>query len=354
MKKISGFVAIILTILIACQNEESEFVQLPKPDVAFSEFTDERDGNVYKCITIGDQTWMAENLRYRIPGGVLSGCFTYEENGKIMVTTNMLNAQFDRAALSVKMETYMLPFLIPIMGNDFQASMFFYGMFGMRIEGGESAGSIMYEMKVDFDSNPDDPWNPWPIFEPHEKQLDSLYTEAYNEAYKKAAFVESDRLADFDYAAKRGYFYRFQAVNSALPEGWRLPSDEDWKILEKNLGMDPAELNLMEEWRGAGTGTLLKEGPDGIGFNAQLNGGCVFGIGGATSNFMRQGLNAYYWSSTLMNTSDTVSRAVIRNLHVYQNKILRGVSNVVGGVSEYPAYNIRCIKMKDGEIIKKE
>jgi hypothetical protein len=46
-------------------------------------FKDPRDGQIYSSITIGNQTWMAENVRYNVPGSFLDSNQTNIKIGRL-------------------------------------------------------------------------------------------------------------------------------------------------------------------------------------------------------------------------------------------------------------------------------
>ena len=58
-----------------------------------------------------------------------------------------------------------------------------------------------------------------------------------------------------------GKLYNWNAVNDPrglAPEGWHIPSDDDWKELELFLGMNNSDVNS-KDWRGTDQGYKLKE-----------------------------------------------------------------------------------------------
>lgn len=65
MKKYTLFFVIPFLGLLGCpmEKEDSQPIQEP-PLPEYSYMVDERDGNQYKIVTIADQTWFAENLRF--------------------------------------------------------------------------------------------------------------------------------------------------------------------------------------------------------------------------------------------------------------------------------------------------
>ncbi|MFC1585687.1 FISUMP domain-containing protein [Fibrobacterota bacterium] len=54
-----------------------------------------------------------------------------------------------------------------------------------------------------------------------------------------------------------GRLYTWQTAVNACPDGWRLPNDEDWKMLERYIGMEQAASDETG-WRGTIEGTKLK------------------------------------------------------------------------------------------------
>ena len=56
--KLSPFILFVL--LVSCEDMQTS--------ITFNEFTDDRDGQTYATVEIGDKTWMAENLNYSPQG----------------------------------------------------------------------------------------------------------------------------------------------------------------------------------------------------------------------------------------------------------------------------------------------
>jgi uncharacterized protein (TIGR02145 family) len=132
-----------------------------------------------------------------------------------------------------------------------------------------------------------------------------------------------------------GRLYTYEGAKQACPDGWHLPSDEEWKALESFLGMD--NVNDMQ-WRGTNQGHLLKsstgwdgnnQGADEYGFAA-----LAAGMRLPDGNFDLKGESAFFWTATELTAGYAYSRMFVGN-----NK---GVYRDHKG--ETFGFSVRCVK----------
>ena len=117
-------------------------------------------------------------------------------------------------------------------------------------------------------------------------------------------------------------------VRGICPEGWHIPTDEEWKELEMTLGMTRAEADLENVWRGTGVGTALQTGGSS-GYEALYSGRCS-----TSGSFSLLDEYEYVWTST-----DYDNNAWRRCLSTYADN--------VGRWNTFPktyAFSVRCVR----------
>ena len=282
MKKYLYMLATVLSVgmLSACSDDDATADNFNPNVVSQTEdFVDQRDGHTYKCIKIGNQIWMAENLDYYMEGGSSVGCYVYNE------------------------KTF-------------------------------KAGAI------------------------------PLSPEEWN-ALAKEQSEKTDK-ENGNYSSEYGYLYTYDAALAAVPEGWRLPSDEDWKKLEAALGMEQSQIDLDNSWRGINAGDYLKQG-GASGFNALFAGCNAYVPKTNGMNYIKKQEGAYFWTSDIRevdvsgSTEGTTTRAddddpnggddksslakvaKYRILTLFSPKIWRGDTRIENGYRSV-AFSVRCVK----------
>ena len=102
----------------------------------------------------------------------------------------------------------------------------------------------------------------------------------------------------------KGRWYTFDVADKACPEGYRLPSDDDWKVLETFIGMKKSDLDKRYNRDSGKVGKFLKLG-GGKGFDADFAG--LINPSGNDSYFSS---HAYFWTSTVQNETSGWARVM--------------------------------------------
>jgi uncharacterized protein (TIGR02145 family) len=129
-----------------------------------------------------------------------------------------------------------------------------------------------------------------------------------------------------------GHFYDWKTAKRVCPEGWHLPSDSEWKELERTLGMSTSDLNETYDRESGQVGLKLKSrkgwefyiqngnGLDEYGFNA-LPGGYYQTH---SQKFMLYGSAISFWTSTSVDSENAISRDLQSESNgIYRNKMYK-------------------------------
>lgn len=312
----------------ACRNDDAPGFSYQSSAVsAGADFVDPRDSNVYHTLRVGNQLWLAENLRYAPNGYSLDGAFTWDESPvdtkKMVPDATILGAMIEELFNDPKFDGWKVD------GTPIDAFVqpYFRAYKRGRIKVDDLRANIAY-LNPAFDDT-------------LTARLQTFSQQpAARAKYGRENFEKAEK-ANGGYVANNGFLYTFAAAQAAVPEGWRLPSDADWQQLERALGLSADEAQQNNAWRGEGLGTVLSEG-GASGFNAPLAGANAYQKARGQL-YINRGKAWYYWTSTPVTLSDSIPGAIVRMSSHFNNRVWRGTTRL-DNTQRAVLYSVRCVK----------
>ncbi len=107
-------------------------------------------------------------------------------------------------------------------------------------------------------------------------------------------YAADDKAVDVN---KYGRLYTHTGAVNACPDGWRLPTDEDWKNLEMQLGMSASDANKMD-YRSNIAYRMLAEYDNQPAINLILGGYYTPNMTMGMTGYRFLGAKAYYWTAS--------------------------------------------------------
>ena len=164
------------------------------------------------------------------------------------------------------------------------------------------------------------------------------YTDPYYYVYAYQGKIVDEAKASLNYS-KYGVLYNWTAGITACPEGWHLPTDDEWKTLEKFLGMNSSESDDTGLRNSGVVGYKLKSisgwNNNGNGDNSSSFNTIPGGYRSYLGNFFNLGDNAFFWSST---SSGNPDYAISRYMYYDYGGVYRF------GKRKSEGFSVRCLQ----------